>query len=497
MNGYFKRYGTVIIGGGPAGTACILAACRSGRLDALLDRGIAIIEASHAIGAGRIGDYAINSDSTAHTFTDCLYNSSHPRLTALREHPVVKEVHAAGESSVPLTLVGALSALVGEALHQIISDHPNCDVFCGYSATSAEQGAGGTWRTCIIGKRGQRLELTSQNVVLATGAHQPRSRLARESVAGVNLVSRYGDKVIQSGDVLKCGGLEKLASRIANRKAPKIVVIGGSTSAVAVAHTLLHRSGFALGEAAVSLLHRRELRIYYQSVAEALAEQYSEFGPDDLCPLTGRVFRLAGLRLDSRELIMQARGIGGRAPEPRLRLHRLKKYDPEAVRMMDEADVIIAALGYRPKALNILKEKRGKIRLFADTAFNAPLVDEKCRVMDVQSQPIDGLFGIGLAAGFVPSGALGGEPSFSGQANGLWLWQTAVGSMIIDNLLARPVLPAASRLSKITYAAAAEIDFIPDAFSEVPYAHSTYQASPAQIERSIADVEGNRVAGHL
>ena len=31
---------------------------------------------------------------------------------------------------------------------------------------------------------------------------------------------------------------------------------------------------------------------------------------------------------------------------------------------------------------------------------------------------------IGLAAGFVPHGKFGGEPSFGGQPNGLWLWQT-------------------------------------------------------------------------
>ena len=46
-----------------------------------------------------------------------------------------------------------------------------------------------------------------------------------------------------------------------------------------------------------------------------------------------------------------------------------------------------------------------------------------------------GLYGIGLAAGFVPWGALGGEKSFIGQANGLWLWQNDIGQMILDQLL--------------------------------------------------------------
>ena len=46
-----------------------------------------------------------------------------------------------------------------------------------------------------------------------------------------------------------------------------------------------------------------------------------------------------------------------------------------------------------------------------------------------------GAFGIGLAAGFVPWGRLGGEPSFRGKANGLWLWQNDVGQMIVDQVL--------------------------------------------------------------
>jgi hypothetical protein len=59
--------------------------------------------------------------------------------------------------------------------------------------------------------------------------------------------------------------------------------------------------------------------------------------------------------------------------------------------------------------------------------------------MDSHGNPISGLFGIGLAAGFVPRGKLGGEPSFVGQANGLWLWQNDIGSIIVD-----AVLPSAS-----------------------------------------------------
>jgi hypothetical protein len=152
------------------------------------------------------------------------------------------------------------------------------------------------------------------------------------------------------------------------------------------------------------------------------------------------------MRLDSRELLMQLRGIAGRPPEPRMKLHQLQPEDPAAVQSIDSAHIVIAALGYRPNALPILDAAGTEVRLLAHTGPQHPLVDRLCRVVDSEGSPIAGLFGIGLAAGFVPYGKLGGEPSFIGQANGLWLWQTAIGSMIVNAVLssssghaARPV----------------------------------------------------------
>jgi hypothetical protein len=49
-------------------------------------------------------------------------------------------------------------------------------------------------------------------------------------------------------------------------------------------------------------------------------------------------------------------------------------------------------------------------------------------------EPIPGLFGIGLAAGFISPEAVGGEPSFSGQTNGLWQWQNDIGAIIAQSM---------------------------------------------------------------
>jgi hypothetical protein len=76
-----------------------------------------------------------------------------------------------------------------------------------------------------------------------------------------------------------------------------------------------------------------------------------------------------------------------------------------------------------------------RVFLQSETGPQARLVDNYCRVVDAGGNPLPHLFAIGLAAGFVPYGKLGGEKSFRGQANGLWLWQNDVGAMIADAIL--------------------------------------------------------------
>jgi hypothetical protein len=432
--------GVVIVGGGPGGLAPLLAAHRRGRLAELLDNGVTVVEQSGSFGEGAIGQWCISSDSTGFTFADCLAGPPYGELAALREHPLTQQMRQAGEGTVPLTQAGAFLGMVGRGVKEVIAAHPKGRVLSGFQAISTQKTPQG-WQTRIKNLHtGRQSVLDSQHVVLATGASQPLSRLRAETVAGVNLVERYGPKLLQSGDVVSHQGFAAVADRLAALgRPPRVAIIGGSTSAAAVAYALLHRMpSVQFGPSGLTLMHRRELRIYYPTIEAALADNYTEFGPEDICPVTRRVFRLGGFRLDSRDLIMRARGIGGRPPEPRLQLHRLGVDDAASLRLLDEADLVIAALGYRPHALPVFNEAGRPVPLFSETGPKARLVDNDCRVMDAEGKPLPGLFAIGLAAGFVPHGKLGGEPSFRGQANGLWLWQSDVGGLIVDAVLPRP-----------------------------------------------------------
>jgi hypothetical protein len=431
------RTAVAIIGGGPGGLAPLLAAHRRGRLAELLREGVTVVEQSGAVGEGSIGRWCINSDSTGFTFADCLAGAPDSELAALRNHPITKEFLAVGAGTVPLRRAGEFLALVGHAMNKVVAAAPKSRVLKKHTAISTRRTSAG-WHTLIRDvETGRERTIDSRNVVLATGASQPIERLRAEKVAGVNLVEQWGQKLLQSGDMLSVPGFQAVATRLSGLgRPPRVAIIGGSTSAAAIAFALLNRMPeVSFGPGGLSILHRRPLRIFYPNAEAALADGYTEFGPDDICPLSGRVFRLSGFRLDSRELIMQARGIGGRPAEPRLHLHRLGEDDASSRALLDNADLVIAALGYRPRALPVFDEAGRAVKLHSETSPQAPLVDGHCRVLDAEGNPIPHLFAMGLAAGFVPHGKLGGEPSFRGQANGLWLWQSDVGGMIVDAIL--------------------------------------------------------------
>jgi hypothetical protein len=430
---------TLIVGGGPAGLAPLVSASRSGLLDRIFADGVVLAERGVTIGAGRLGRYAVNSDSTAHTLISCVGDNPHPAFAALRDHPIVQAIADDYEGgSVPLALVSEFMLLLGSTLRDLLIGSGN-DVLLGHEAVSSQQLTDGLWRTKLRRRSdGAELFVGSRFVVLATGGHQPLSYLTRRRVGGRPLLPTYAEKLVQSDEALTAAGLAAIGNRLAAGRSKRVAIVGSSSSAMACANAIL-QSAFAqrLDAGAVTLLHRRPLHIFYPSATEAITDGYNEFGSEDICPISGFVYRLSGLRLEARELLMAARRIGGRPPEERLRLYQVGAgHDPAALEILDEAEVVVAALGYRPQALPLSTATGRRLGLFADDNGARPLVDNECRVLDRCGAPIQGLFGIGLGAGFFSRELVGGELSFSGQTNSLWQWQNAIGGLIARQIQA-------------------------------------------------------------
>ncbi|NYT39370.1 aminotransferase class I/II-fold pyridoxal phosphate-dependent enzyme [Sphingomonas sp. R-74633] len=433
---------TVLIGGGPAGVAFLISASKKGKLRELA-AGLAVIERRPSLGAGELPGYAITSDSTAETFLSAVKDNPEPSIAALMDHPASREVaQYIGKLGVPLSRTGPFLEAMGQRVGAVVTEAGG-SVLTGHEVLDSRRTAAGLWQTRIRDvATGTERELLSQNIVIATGGYQSPTSVAAAPVAGTPLRNQVGERLMLCDDMLRAGGMERLRERIADKRAPRIAIIGASTSAIASA-VLLLKSDIPFGAESLSLLHREALRPWYPNAEAAHADGFIDFGPDDICPLSGFVYRLAGFRLEARELVLRMLRIGGRTPDPRVRLHQLGGPNPETTKILAEADVVVAALGYRPHALTLLDAAGQRIALAAHAPGRPRLADQLCRVTDAEGHPLPGAYGIGLAAGFVPEGRLGGEKSFKGKANGLWQWQNDVGQLIVDQLLGQAVSLAA------------------------------------------------------
>jgi len=437
-----KVLSTVLIGGGPAGVAFLISASKKGKLREL-GASLAVVERGLSLGAGELPGYAITSDSTAETFLSAVKDNPEPGIAALMDHPAAREIaRYVGKLGVPLHRTGPFLEAMGQRVGAAVAEAGG-QVLTGHEVLDSRRTPAGLWQTRIRDcATGAERDLLSDNIVIATGGYQSASDVTAAPVAGIPLGEQVGERLMLCDDMLRTGGIDRLRERIAGKRAPRIAIIGASTSAIASA-VLLLKSDIPFGAESLTLLHREDLRPWYPSAEAAHADGFTDFGPDDICPLSGFVYRLAGFRLEARELVLRMLRIGGRTPDPRVQLHQLAGPDPETTKLLAEADVVVAALGYRPHALPLLDATGNRIALTAHAPGRPRLADQLCRVTDAEGQPIPGAYGIGLAAGFVPEGRLGGEKSFKGKANGLWQWQNDVGQLIVDQLLGQSVSLAA------------------------------------------------------
>lgn len=427
--------GAIVIGAGPAGLAPLIAASRDGRLNALLKRRIGLIERGYSSGRGTIGDYAVTSDSTAATFLTAAEGHLDPCLHTVAQGPAAHALRTAGRRAVTLELVAEFLEAIGGTLARAVAA-AGSPVLLGHQASTARLGRDGLWRVRATPTDAEgEVELTSERLVLATGGHQPWAPFVSQPFAGVPLLPTHADRLVSSDAVLRHGGADLIVERLSHAGSPRIAIAGSSTSAMSVVRLLLSALGDRLGPGAVTVLHRSAPRIFHASALAAVAEGFAnDFGVDDICPITGYVFRFAGLREDSRELAMAMLKIGGRKPEPRARFLSASADEGAPARAaLSEADLVVAATGYRPNLLRLVDADGAPIALAGN--LGRPAVDGACHVLDTTDIPVPGVLGIGLAAGFRPSGRLGGEASFRGQVNGLWLWQNDIGLSIVDQLL--------------------------------------------------------------
>jgi hypothetical protein len=425
-----RMYETVILGGGPAGTGSLVWAARHGRLGEWLDRGVALVERTDQLG-GSLGHYPLNADSRGTSFLECLDGPGCDAVLAdVKTDLVTRELERFREAQPMLRLVDLFERRVGAAILREFACHPNSRAFISTTALGIEQKPDGSVAVAIATAFGQRAVIRAGSAVIALGGQPNKSWADFELAPGICL-AQWQSKIFSSHRLLSDGGAEEVSRRIARAKGrPQVAIVGGAHSAFSAAWMLLeHIPGLDLGPQSVKILHRTEPRPTYTSRDAALADAY-EFSEADVCQATGRVHRLGGLQGDGREVWRRMNGKPGTDRDERavaLPIGGLARAD--LIGLLDDADVIVPALGYRLATPPIFDADRRPVQL----ATSGPAVRSDSRLLAADGTAIRGVFGVGLGSGFVPWGGMSGEASFGGQQNSLWLYQNGLGEMIYTN----------------------------------------------------------------
>jgi hypothetical protein len=277
---------------------------------------------------------------------------------------------------------------------------------------------------------------------MAMGGRQQQEEIIRAQVAGCIPLSQYRSKIMFTDDLLSPGGHLRAKAKLEGCSRPKAVIIGGSHSAFSSAWTLLNKLGSVpFSEHAITLMHRSKLKLFYNNREEALADGYTDFTDEDICPVTKRINRMGGIRWDSKSLLRKLIGLG-EEKEPRMQLLKIEDDERTADRirqLLDECSLLVPALGYRPATIPVYNAQLEPVSLHCH--HGGPLVNNRSQVLGEQGLPLPGMFGAGLASGFMPGGKMGGEPSFNKQTNSLWAYQNDIGEMITAQLLERSFMP--------------------------------------------------------
>lgn len=433
-----NQYGVVFCGGGPAATGVLVCAAADSRLDDLLSRGVCLIEQGAVIGPGALGHHPISANTRGDSFLRSL-ETVQPRavFASARSDASTQAVARMRHLFPRLTLVGKYLECLGGAVQAAVESAPGCAVVPRHAVRDVSLLPGGGVAVASVPTAGgPPVTVTADHAVIAMGG-TPRGRLADLTLLPGLDLSAYGEKLCHTAALLddRIGLPARLRHAIADTG--EVVVVGGSHSAWSAAWMLVRDPGLrgAGGRPPkVTVLHRSPLRFFFWSAVQARAAGYDFDETLDVCPRTGMVNRHSGLRADARALAWAATHQGRRpGPVRAVALVDEPRARAAAETALDTAGAVLAGVGYQPNVPTLRRPDGRPLRLATD--LTGLQVTERAQLVSVEGAVVPELLAFGLGAGLPASGALAGEPWYSGRLDSVRLYQAEVGRIVLDALL--------------------------------------------------------------
>ena len=213
-----------------------------------------------------------------------------------------------------------------------------------------------------------------------------------------------------------------------------IVIVGGSHSAWAAAYNFIDKltETFDFEEGSIIIMHRSPIRMYYATLQEAMDAGYTVDPVNDVCPVTGRVNRYGGLRYIVNTLAQQVVLSG---QEKRICTKMLlggNSNSSDVVSVLSSASLIVAAIGYAARVPQLFDPRGKQMNLLSKFGQLTTNADGQCS--DSNGTLLPDILAYGLGAGQFTNPEVGGESSFAGRVDGVWLYMNDMGKVLLRTL---------------------------------------------------------------
>ncbi|RRV07345.1 pyridine nucleotide-disulfide oxidoreductase [Pseudomonas sp. v388] len=413
-------------------------ALKSGLLPELAANGLIVIDASDKPGAGTLGQYRITANSVGDVFIDCLRDPALREVFGPLEYsPAYWRIRGQAQSAPPLTDVGVLMAEASRLVLDYIVRHYGVKVW--HSTTITEVTCDDDEFCVQVETEGCVRRVRCQALVLNLGGHQQPQHLI-DSLARQRLPLSSAANIQCSDQLLRMNAVQ-LRQVFATALAcdGRITVVGGSHSAFSVLENLADALEFA-GLREVTLIHRSQIRLFYENAEQAAAAGYAFDPVRDVCPVSGRINRSGGLRYRALDIGREALK-SGRIGKTGVRVQLLqtdgaKPGDYERARAaLAESSVVVQCTGYQPR-LPVLRHGNGSAIVLREA--KGGLDSDACGCpVDKNGRRLQGLHLFGLGAGLGADPLLGSEVSFDGRIYGVWQFHHDASRVVIEAVLAR------------------------------------------------------------
>ncbi|WP_445179252.1 hypothetical protein [Pseudomonas sp. McL0111] len=392
-------YDLILCGAGPANISLLPDLIQNEQIQRCL-----ILEKSTTLGSGEIGQYRITANSLGVVFLEKFQDRTDELSLFLQGTPEWAYFTERRGEAVELRHVGRFLEHIGTYVAQHKTLYKRFEISTESVVTEIRLTAQGHY--CVTYRvDGQCVEVLCKKVIFNIGGRLNKTTVQHphHNIASDSLLKGAHDRALRNGEF------------------NSLAIVGSSHSAISCLIRLVEQLNYP---GTITLLTKREFKLFFDSPASASEQDYP-FVDADVCQASQRVNRYSGLRYDSFEFARKIK----QGLIPNLSIVNIADASADQIlSQIAQSDALIHSTGYKAGLVPILDVDGTALELQQDE-FGL-LTNPQLNPLTRDGRVLENFHTFGLGAGIKTGGDSGGEESFCGRIDGVWVYQHMVPGLI-------------------------------------------------------------------